>query len=556
MRPLIHLAVVAMFLATPALSSRAAITTFDNVTGTGTPYPGGNPWNVTNLVVGDTANGSMRIGEGSDVIDSGIGVIAARASVTQATVLVTGSGSTWTMAAQLSVGEGGTGLLQILNGGSVSNSIQGLVGANGDGTVAVAGAGSTWTKTGSLSIGTHGQGYLSISSGGLVSNSSSASLGSQADGYGQVDVGSGTGASTWTSGSLSIGSLGTGVVNVYGGGSITNGLATMAASTGTATVTVGGGVGVATWTNSAALTVGSTGTATLNINTGGLVAATALNGGNATSSVNFNGGTLRITSTDSASNTINLQSSGGTIDVPTASTTFTITSSMTGAGGLTKTGGATLALSTANGYLGNTTISGGTLLANNTTGSATGSGAVTVNSGGTLGGTGSVSGAVTVNANGTIAPGTSIESLSTGSVLLAAVSAKLNVELDVDLTPDADLLDVAGTVNLGGGTLNLTLLNAPLTLATPRTYLILRNDSADSVLGTFGAVTGLPSGYLATLNYAYSGTDILGRVGTGNDVAVTLSAVPEVGAWFLVAAAATCAAIGKVRRHAAPPSVA
>ena len=79
-------------------------------------------------------------------------------------------------------------------------------------------------------------------------------------------------------------------------------------------------------------------------------------------------------------------------------------------GSLTKIGNGKLALSKANAYTGGTTISKGTLLVTNRTGSATGTGAVQVNKG-TLGGTGIITGAVTVgtghNSGAILLPGKS-----------------------------------------------------------------------------------------------------------------------------------------------------
>ena len=73
----------------------------------------------------------------------------------------------------------------------------------------------------------------------------------------------------------------------------------------------------------------------------------------------------------------------------------------------TNTGSLTLNRAAGNTYIGNTTINGGKLIAANdpsSLSSATGTGTVAVNNGGTLGGGGGVSGAITVASGGHIAP--------------------------------------------------------------------------------------------------------------------------------------------------------
>ena len=74
---------------------------------------------------------------------------------------------------------------------------------------------------------------------------------------------------------------------------------------------------------------------------------------------------------------------------------------------MTKTGANTVTLTTANTYKGGTAVTSGTLLVDNTSGSGTGTGAVTINSGGTLGGSGTISGATTLNGGGDLFPSAS-----------------------------------------------------------------------------------------------------------------------------------------------------
>jgi autotransporter-associated beta strand protein len=157
--------------------------------------------------------------------------------------------------------------------------------------------------------------------------------------------------------------------------------------------------------------------------------------GSSSGSLTVNGGIV-----DLGGNSIsvgNLTGSGGTIwnNLNASNTTATLTIGTNNTGGgnyqgvitnnngatngilaLTKTGSATITLSGANTYSGGTAVNGGTLLVNNTSGSGTGTGAVTVNNGGTLGGAGTISGTVTVNSGGTIRGGTGAAAAGTLTV--------------------------------------------------------------------------------------------------------------------------------------------
>ena len=169
--------------------------------------------------------------------------------------------------------------------------------------------------------------------------------------------------------------------------------------------------------------------------------------------------------------------------------------------------------------------------------------------GGTFGGTGAITGGVTVNTGGTLSPGASIESLSTGSVSLTS-GATLALEFDLAaLTPEstADLLSVTGAIDLGGSTLSLSLASAPAGPYTG-TFLVAMNDASDGITCTFNpTITGLPVGWSATIDYAFTGTDTLGRLGDGNDIALTLIGVPEPSGVALLSIASI--AVGGVLRR-------
>jgi T5SS/PEP-CTERM-associated repeat protein/autotransporter-associated beta strand protein len=110
-------------------------------------------------------------------------------------VTVDGAGSNWTNTNALFVGLGGTGMLAISNGGTVSSSI-GYIGGDvtADGTVTVDGSGSTWTNTNALYVGVNNTGTLSVTNGGMVTVNGGAGtvrLANGLDASGTLNIGSG-----------------------------------------------------------------------------------------------------------------------------------------------------------------------------------------------------------------------------------------------------------------------------------------------------------------------------------------------------------------------------
>ena len=133
-------------------------------------------------------------------------------------------------------------------------------------------------------------------------------------------------------------------------------------------------------------------------------------------------------------------------------------SSKTATVAITKTGAGMWTLSGANIYTGLSTVTTGTLLANNTSGSGTGFGAVSVGVAGILGGTGTIAptGTNAINVSGVLAPGGSVGTGNftfnltgtTGSVTMASGSGfeyQLGAAgLNIGATGTSDLLTLAG----------------------------------------------------------------------------------------------------------------
>ena len=175
-------------------------------------------------------------------------------------------------------------------------------------------------------------------------------------------------------------------------------------------------------------------------------------------------------------------------------------------GGLVKTSlGTTLTLSGANSYAGGTAVTGGTLLANNTSGSGTGAGTVEVNNGATLGGTGTIAGPVTVESGGTLNAGTSgaIGTLTLAStpVLGGQVMAHVNRNGG---SPSADVIAVPGNPINYGGTLAISNLGANLQVGDAFTLF-----TGASHHGGFSSIVGPPGSTLAFANGVLTVTGIV-----------------------------------------------
>jgi outer membrane autotransporter protein len=268
----------------------------------------------------------------------------------------------------------------------------------------------------------------------------------------------------------------------------------------------------------------SAGSAVITNESGG---TTAFRGDNASTSakvINQSGGTLDISTFDAAGlcNCVALGSVSGDGGIALGAHTLktgalnldeTISGIISDGGalakgGFTKEGAAKLILSGANTYLGTTTVNAGLLQVDGSLGSAD----VTVASGATLGGTGTIGtlagGTVTIQAGGHHAPGASIGTqIINGNYRLAGT-------LDVEINPtSADKVVVTGTVDVSGGTLALHELTGT-GWQPSQTYTIIDNQGAGAVTGQFASVTHTYA--FLTPDVSYTGDD-------GNNVVLTLT---------------------------------
>lgn len=163
----------------------------------------------------------------------------------------------------------------------------------------------------------------------------------------------------------------------------------------------------------------------------------------------------------------NLGNEGGVIDTNgfNAGLASSITNITGSTAGLTKSGAGTLELFKEGTYRGDTTVVGGALKVSNTTGSATGTGAVIIEASGILTGNGTISGDVSIKNGATIAPGNSPGTLATGGQTWGAGGRYIFEIASIDqsrvtqqstkgIAGGADWLDIDGRLNITANATN------------------------------------------------------------------------------------------------------
>jgi autotransporter-associated beta strand protein len=175
---------------------------------------------------------------------------------------------------------------------------------------------------------------------------------------------------------------------------------------------------------------------------------------------------------------------GSGVDAPNGS--GTISGVIEGNGRLEKRGLQTFTLSGINNYSGSTVVRSGQLRANGpTNGSATGTGAVTVQSGAILSGTGRIRGPITIESGGILSPGAIYGTLRTGEVMLDA-GAVYRSHIRVGGT-NSGFIDALGTVSVAGATLRIAS-EAGFAAALGASFTLLE---ATQINGIFSGIEGV-----------------------------------------------------------------
>ena len=178
---------------------------------------------------------------------------------------------------------------------------------------------------------------------------------------------------------------------------------------------------------------------------------------------------------------------------------YTVAGLISGIGSLTKDSGNVVTIIGANTFSGGTTLNTGTLLVKNTTGSATGSGAVAINTGATLGGSGTISGPVTLNDGGTVAPSSGTSGVAGTTLHGSSLTWNAGGSLTLELSPSkGDELALTGALTKGPGNGNYTLDLLDVGLSATATYSF--------TLATFASTDFAPSDFTLELPTNFTGT--------------------------------------------------
>ncbi|SNT18069.1 MULTISPECIES: autotransporter-associated beta strand repeat-containing protein, partial [unclassified Azospirillum] len=500
------------------LDTSAAVTLSGIVSGTGALTKAGA--GTLTLSGTNTHSGAVTVSAGTLALSGGSSIADSSAVTVDSGATLSLTGGAETIGSLSGAGSVSLSYGLTVGGANTSTTFSGVISSTNTSGITKVGTG-TLTLTGTNTY----TGSTSVSAGGLTLNAGEGALADTSAVTVAAD------ATLTVTANDTIGSLaGAGTVALGGSLLTFGGDDTSTTFSGTITGATGGSIkklGTGTFTLSGTNSyVGGT-----DLAAGTIVAGTV--GALGSGGISFSAGTtLDLAASGTFANYIDL-AANATITVGTG-IGATLSNTVDGSGNLTKTGAGTLTLSGTNSYTGTTTVSAGTL---NVTEALNGSGAVGVDSGATLAGTGSITGAVTVNSGGTLAPGLADTNNGVGTLTLnGGLTIASGGTLAVDIAGATagtgyDQVVVNGTVDVTNAVISATLSYTPTFDAK---FHLISNDGSDPIVGTFTSLaegdrltpTG-NSGVEFTAHYA--ATDA-GETTGGNEFMLSVfEAAPSLG---------------------------